>query len=219
MLHFFFLKCSYKLTDSVNIANSSKKNPYRNYSLECTSFSWYSTPKLHSYGIPHTPTTETNKINLFADTTSTAFKLRHELILPPITPPRGPTPSLSYTKKKSLRRNPKIWPLTWCRLAGSTMSCVCWGWAGGVVAGAGVGGLLLPPAAANLAAVAMASSPGLLLPESATANAVLRGTAMLGSVGFWCCFFSLGAVLGNRRWGYCFTGSEPEKGDIGFVLS
>lgn len=61
--------------------------------------------------------------------------------------------------------------LTWCKLAGNTMSWVCWGWAGGVVAGAGVGGLLLPPAAVvKRAVVAMVVSPRLLMLLSVTAN-------------------------------------------------
>lgn len=49
--------------------------------------------------------------------------------------------------------------LTWCRLAGSTMSCVGCGWVDGVVAGAGVGELppvSAPAAATYRAAVAMA---------------------------------------------------------------
>lgn len=51
--------------------------------------------------------------------------------------------------------------ITWCRLAGSTISWVAW--AGGVFALAVVGGLLLPPAA-NRAAVAMTMSPRIHLP-------------------------------------------------------
>lgn len=51
--------------------------------------------------------------------------------------------------------------ITWCKLAGRTISWVVCDWAGGVDAGAGVGGLLSP--AANRAAVAMAISPRLHL--------------------------------------------------------
>lgn len=76
--------------------------------------------------------------------------------------------------------------LTWCKLAGNTMSWVCWGWAGGVVAGAGVGGLLLPPAAVvNRAVVAMAVSPRLLMLLSITANRTRDVIIFCSSYVFW----------------------------------